>query len=94
MIMTVKNKGGKVHVDIEANVTNPGYVHDKFVTLLFEVMNTDEVVAKTTIDIKVKQNWRTREEANGEHGQLVLAPESLKKAPMTKMRITMMTKDY
>ncbi|MEX1243680.1 MAG: hypothetical protein WEB59_00630 [Thermoanaerobaculia bacterium] len=95
LTMSVSNKvGGKVMVEMTAHVTNPGPVHDKFVTLLFEVTNGDQVVASTTITIKVKQNWRTKMEENGEEGVIALSADALKSDPITKLRITMTTKDY
>lgn len=94
LMMSVKDKGGMVHVGIEVHVTNPGHVHDKFVTFLLEVVNGDTLVAKTTIKFKAKQNWRRNEELSDEEGEIVLSADSLKKNPLTKLRITMTAQDY
>jgi hypothetical protein len=94
LVMEVKNKGGDVHVTIKAQVTNPGHIHDKFVTLLFEVINGDDVVGKTTIGLKVKQNWRAKKEVTDKESTLVLPASALRKDPLTKLRITMTTQDY
>ena len=86
--------GGKTKIDIDAKVLNPGHVHDKIVTLYLEVMNGEKIVATTTIKIKAPKNWRGKAEEFGEEGAILLATEDLKKDPITKLRITMDTKDY
>jgi len=52
------------------------------------------VVGTPTLKIKVKQNWRARAEENDEEAKLVLPAGSLKKDPLTRLRITMTTRDY
>lgn len=85
---------GKVTVNIHAWVTNPGTVHDKMATLLFEVMNGDEVVGTARLVIKAKQNWRGKPDETDEETKLILPVDELKKDPVTKMRVTMTTADY
>lgn len=88
LILKKKIKGDETQVEIEAHVTNPKTVHDKLVTLSFEVINGETVVGKATIRIKVGQDDESSKTA-----KLVLASSSLVYSPITKLRITMMTQD-
>jgi len=86
--------GGKAEVLIEATIENSGFIHDKIVTLRLEVVNGDEAVGATTITIKSSTSWKHSTNNDSGKAKLVLATESLKKDPITKLRITMTTKDY
>lgn len=85
---------GKAEVLIRASVENSGLIHDKIVTLRLEVVNGDEVVGTTTITIRSSTSWKHSTNDDSGEAKLVLATESLRKDPITKLRITMTTKDY
>ena len=85
---------GKAEVLIQAAVENSGLIHDKIVTLRLEVLNGDEPVGATTITIKSSTSWKHSTNDDDGKAKLVLGTESLKKDPITKLRITMTTKDY
>jgi hypothetical protein len=81
---------GNVDVGIFVKVRNPGANSDKLVKLSFEVLNGDEVVASATMEpINVEDN------ARGDDGEvrLTVPAAALRIEPMTKLRITMTTRD-
>ena len=85
---------GKVRININAWVTNPGTVHDKMARLVFEIMNGEEIVGTARLIIKAKQNWRGKPDETDEETKVVLPATALKRNPTTRMRITMTTADY
>lgn len=92
-----KLAGQRVEVRIRATVTNPGHghnVHDKVATLVLDVLNGEESVASTTMAIKVSASWVGKVEDNDREARLVLAADNLKTNPVTRLRITMSTRDY
>jgi len=85
---------GEAEVSVEATIENSGLIHDKIVTLRQEVVNGDEAGGATTITIRSSTSWKHSTNDDSGEAKLVLATESLKKDPITKLRITMTTKDY
>lgn len=94
LLMKVKPKGATTEVTMIAEVTNPGNVHDKTVTLLFEVLNGEEIVKTATIKIKANRNWRGKMQDYDGETTFTVPTAALTKDPVTKMRITMTTQDY
>jgi len=94
LLMKVKPKGATTEVTMIAEVTNPGTVHDKTATLLFEVLNGEEVIGTSTIRIKAKMNWRGRMADYDGETTFSVPTVALKQDPVTQLRITMTTQDY
>jgi hypothetical protein len=83
--------GGKLEITIRVLVRNPKHNHDKHVTIFFEVIDGDQVVATTTLGpVEVEdKGW-----SQGFSTKLVLPTDALKDDPPMKLRITMTAKDY
>jgi hypothetical protein len=89
-IEKVKAVGSDTRVWLKAYVTNPGNVHDKLVSLLFEVVNRGTVVASASTMIKAKTKWGHMDSYDSDDVKL-LVPSS--KLAGSRLRITMTTQD-
>ncbi len=95
VVMSVRPSAeAKVRVKIHTKVTNPGNVHDKIATFVFEILNGEELVGKAQVSFKAKQNWHATPEDSEAETTLTLPADALRKNPATRMRITMTTQDY
>jgi hypothetical protein len=89
--MKAKNgTGNTVEVTIRLHLFNPSDNHDKEVTVVLEVLNGTEVAATNRIGPK------DVEDKNHDYPittTMIVPADSLKQDPMTKLRITLTTKD-
>lgn len=88
LTMKVKTNDDGIHIEIEAHVTNPKLVHDKLVTLSFEVITGEMVSGSSTVKLKVDQGDESSKTA-----KLILPPGSMGKGLAAKLRITMTSQD-
>lgn len=79
-----------VRVKIRAIVHNPRHNHDKLVNLVFEVLNGDRV--ERTVEMPPIPVEDNTDEVDKEVG-FILPVAVLRTDPMTRLRITMTTKD-
>ena len=79
--------GGMLAVKVRAMVDNPKGNRDRYVTILFEALNGDTVIASAA------PPKRSVEEKNEKPivGEFTLKPEDLVADPMTKLRLTVRT---
>src|SRR6266704_2366956 len=82
-------KDGRLEVKAKATVDNPRKNHDKKIVIVLEVLNGSDVVGKAQIGpIKCEEGDESSKQAT-----LVLARETLRSDPVTRMRLTMRTED-
>jgi hypothetical protein len=82
--------GAKVEIRHKVTLINPDRNHDKKVTLLFEVVNADQVDASFKLDsVKVEEGTSVTKILEAKLPMAVLKTE-----PRTKLRITMTNWDY
>jgi len=82
-------KDGRLEVKAKATVDNPRKNHDKKIVIVLEVLNGSDVVGKAQIGpIKCEEGDESSKQAT-----LVLARETLRSDPVTRMRLTMTTED-
>jgi len=83
--------GGKLEISIRVLVRNPKHNHDKHVTIFFEIIDRDQVVAATTLGpVEVEDKGWSQDFST----KLLLPIDTLKSDPTMKLRITMTAKDY
>ncbi len=82
---------GKLEVSITVLVFNPKHNHDKKVTIFFEILDGDRVVATTTLG-----PFEVEDKGHAQDGstRFALPTDTLKNDPPMKLRITMTAKDY
>jgi hypothetical protein len=86
--MRVLEHGNQTEVDLHVTVRSPNYIHDKLVTLNFEVLSGN-VQWTTSVTVKVKEGSE-----NDDSAKMVLSSAALKTNPAPTLRITMTTMDY
>jgi len=82
--------GGTAAVTIQLHFFNPSHNHDKDLTVVLEVLNGTEVV------ISNKVGPKDVEDKNHDYPittTMIVPADALKQDPMTKLRITVTTKD-
>jgi hypothetical protein len=90
-MMATELAGGKLEISIKVLVFNPKHNHDKAVTMLFEILDGDRVVATKTLGpFEVEDKGHAQNAST----KLVLPTDTLKNDPPMKLRITMTAKDY
>ena len=81
---------GKLQVTILLRLFNPSHNHDKLVTVLLEVLDGAEVVARTTLGpIEVEEG-----DTKSKSFPFVIPTAVLKIEEAMKMRLTVTTKDF
>ena len=81
--------GDKLEVTIGLWLLNPSHNHDKLVTILVEVLDDAEVVARTTLGpMKVEDKGHTQARSFP-----FVMPTAVIKTEAMRMRLTMTTKD-
>lgn len=92
LAMTAKElAGGKLEISINVLVFNPKHNHDKRVTMFFEILDGNLVVATKTLGpFEVEDKGKASDAST----KLVLPTDMLKNDPPMKLRITMTAKDY
>ena len=85
---------GRVKVHVNVVISNPGEVHDKIVSVLLEVLNGEEKIASGSVQIRVTGRWTHKAIEKDESAELIVPVDSLRRDPITKLRITMSTKDF
>ena len=82
--------GDKLEVTIGLWLLNPSRNHDKLVTILVEVLDDAEVVARTTLG----PDGGRRQRAHAEPGRFpFVMPTAVIKNAAMRMRLTMTTRD-
>jgi hypothetical protein len=92
-MIKVKPVGSDTAVWFKAYVSNPGGgIPDKFVTLVFEVLHSDEVVATAKTVIKARADRSGSQDSYDSDDLKLVVPSS--KLAGSRLRITMTTQDY